>query len=464
MVSGGGSAARSVALAELDRLLGLRCLQDVASRAAYGQDNSRRHALPLAVLQPVCADEVCRIVQIAAAAGLPLTARGRGTGTTGAAVPLGEGLLLSFERMDRLIAVQAADRYAVVEPGLLNGALQQALVPRALFWAPDPTSAPYSTIGGNLACNAGGPRTVKYGASRDNVLGLEFVDGRGERIRTGTRTTKGATGYDLTRLLVGSEGTLGLIVEATLKLLPLPAARAGFLAVYADIDAATAAVVALMAQPELPAALEFMDDAALALLRARGVELPEGNALLLVDVEGSVATLAASLAALSQAARVPGLLALRAAEDVAALEQLWAARKALSPALRSLAPGKINEDVVVPVSQIPALCRAIAGWRSSLGLPIVVFGHAGNGNLHVNFLYEPADADQYRAAHRGLAQLFETVLALGGTLSGEHGIGLDKRDWLPQAVGLPALTLMRQLKSVFDPAGILNPGKVFTTA
>lgn len=461
MVSGGAPAAQTAALAELASLLGERCLRDAASRAAYGQDNSRRHAMPLAVLQVISVEEVCRIVRIAAAAGLPLTARGRGTGTTGAAVPVNDGLVLSFERMDRLIDLQPADRYAVVEPGLLNGTLQQMLVPHGLFWAPDPTSAPYSTVGGNLACNAGGPRTVKYGASRDNVLGLSFVDGHGELIRTGTRTTKGATGYDLTRLLVGSEGTLGLIVEATLKLLPLPAARAGFLAVYADIDAATAAVVALMAQSEQPAALEFMDDAALALVRARGTVLPEGSALLLVEVEGSVTSLASDLTTLSRVARVPGIVTLDIAGDAAALGQLWAARKALSPALRSIASGKINEDVVVPVSRIPALCRAISGWRSELGLPIVVFGHAGNGNLHVNFLYEPADPAQQQAARRGLALLFETVLALGGTLSGEHGIGLDKRDWLPRAVGAPALLRMRQLKSVFDPAGILNPGKVF---
>lgn len=455
------SRASTNALAELRRLLGNRCLDDAASRAAYGQDNSRRHALPSAVLQPVSVTEVQAIVRIAAAAGLPLTARGRGTGTTGAAVPLADGLVLSFERMDRLLEIQAADRYAVVEPGLLNGALQQALAPRGLFWAPDPTSAPYSTVGGNLACNAGGPRAVKYGASRDNVLGLSVVDGQGELIRTGTRTTKGATGYDLTRLMIGSEGTLGLIVEATLKLLPLPEARAGFLAVYANIDAATAAIVALMAQAELPAALEFMDDAALALVRARGVDLPAGCALLLVEVEGSATTVPPGLARLAQVAGVPGLVALRTAADAAALGGLWAARKALSPALRSLAPGKINEDVAVPVSQIPALCRAIVGWRAELGLPIVVFGHAGNGNLHVNFLHDPADAAQQAAARLGLDLLFDTVLRLGGTLSGEHGIGLDKRDWLPQAVGRPALERMRQLKRLFDPAGILNPGKVF---
>jgi D-lactate dehydrogenase len=447
-------------LAELETLLGERCLRDVASRASYGQDNSRRHALPRAVLQPQSVAEVQQIVRMAASAGVPLTARGRGTGTTGAAVPIEDGLVVSFERMDRLLAIEPADRYAVVEPGVLNGGVQAALAPHRLFWAPDPTSLPFSTVGGNLACNAGGPRTVKYGASRDNVLGLCFVDGRGELIRTGTRTTKGATGYDLTRLLVGSEGTLGLIVEATLKLLPLPVARAGFLAVYADIDAATAAVVALMQQTELPTALEFMDDAALALVRARGVDLPAGAALLLIEADGDATTLPIRLAALSAAARVAGLVELRQAETAAALEVLWAARKALSPALRSLAPGKINEDVVVPVSRIPALCRAIVGWRAELGLPIVVFGHAGNGNLHVNLLYDPTDSVQRDAATRGLALLFETVLALGGTLSGEHGIGLDKRDWLPAAVGAPALTLMRQLKAVFDPVGILNPGKV----
>jgi D-lactate dehydrogenase len=350
----------------------------------------------------------------------------------------------------------------VVEPGVLNGDLQAALQPHGLFWPPDPTSAAFSTVGGNLACNAGGPRAVKYGASRDNVLAITAVTGAGELIVCGTATTKGSTGYDLHRLLVGSEGTLALIVEASLRLTPSAPQRRAVRALYRDVSSAAQAVARLMAQPVTPSMLEFMDGDALRLARdVGGADLPhQAGALLMIEADGDIDTLPQAIAALKRAAAGEGLLALDDAADEAAREKLWAARKALSPALRTLAPGKINEDVVVPVSRIPELVDGVQALAREFALPIVCFGHAGNGNLHVNLLYDPADASQSERAHAAMARVFGLALALGGTLSGEHGIGLAKRDFMPQAVDAATLALMRQLKAVFDPDGILNPGKL----
>lgn len=450
------------AAAALSALLGDGWLDDPADRLVYGYDNSRRHALPDAVALPRTRDEVVTVVQACHAHRVALVARGRGTNTTGASVPIAGGVVLSFERMARILDIRPGDRCAVVEPGVLNGELQRALAAHGLFWPPDPTSADFSTVGGNLACNAGGPRAVKYGASRDNVLALTAVTGTGEVISCGSATTKGATGYDLQRLLVGSEGTLALIVEATLRLTPKPAARRALRAVYRDVASAAQAVARLMAQPVTPSMLEFMDTHAVRLARdVGGADLPvDAGALLMIEADGEPETLHAAAAALSRAARGDGLLMIEEAVDDAAREGLWAARKALSPALRTLAAGKINEDVVVPVSRIPALVDGVQGIAAQARLPIVCFGHAGNGNLHVNILYEPADAAQSARANAALASVFELTLSLGGTLSGEHGIGLAKRDFMSQAVTAPTLALMRAVKSAFDPAGILNPGKL----
>jgi D-lactate dehydrogenase len=448
--------------AAMAALFGAGWLRDDAERLTYGYDNSRRLALPDAVALPVDRTQVLALVRACRAHRVPLVARGRGTNTTGASVPVAGGVVVSFERMDRILDIRPGDRCAVVEPGVLNGTLQRALEPLGLFWAPDPTSADYSTIGGNLACNAGGPRAVKYGASRDNVLALTAITGAGELVHCGSATTKGATGYDLQRLLVGSEGTLALIVEATLKLTPLPRQRRALRAVYRDVGAAAAAVARLMAQPATPSMLEFMDGDCVRLAReVGGADLPaEAGALLMIEADGDAATVPAAIDALKAAATGDGLLALDDAADEAARARLWAARKALSPALRTLAPGKINEDVVVPVSRIPELVAGVQALSQECGLPIVCFGHAGNGNLHVNILFDPADAAQASAAEAVLARVFALALGLGGTLSGEHGIGLAKRAFMTQALDAPTLALMRQLKSVFDPDAILNPGKL----
>lgn len=434
-------------------------LVDPADCWTYGYDNSRAQALPSAVVLPADTTSVQRVVETCRRFRMPLTVRGRGTGTTGAAVPEDGGVVLSMERMARILAVDAANRVAVVQPGVTNGALQAAVAEAGFFWPPDPGSAEYCTIGGNLGCNAAGPRALKYGTPRENTLGLEAVTGEGHIIRCGCYTTKGVVGLDLTRLLIGSEGTLAIITEATLKLSPLPEKIATLRAAYVDMHAAAAAVSRIMAQPVVPRVLEFLDRAALELVRARdpaGLP-PNAGALLMIEADGLAEQLPASVRALERAAGGDGLLECRTAADDAEAAALWTARKALSPALRSLARRKINEDVVVPVSRIPELSDGLERLAGQHRVRIVSFGHAGNGNLHVNVLGEDADLERMGAC---VEDVFRLVLALGGTLSGEHGIGRSKRAFVGLEIDQPTLALMWRLKDVFDPDGILNPGKV----
>ena len=428
---------------------------------AYGMDNSRRHAVPDAVIFAFSHEQVQAVVRVCHAERIPLTARGRGTGTTGAAVPIHGGVVLSFERMNRILEVNADDRLIVVEPGVTNAEVQAAVREHGFFWPPDPTSSAFCSVGGNLAYNSAGPRAVKYGTVRDNVLALRAVSGTGEDLRSGTRTTKGVVGYDLTRLLIGSEGTLALITEATLKLTPLPEAIRTARALYQDMQSAAHAVARLMAQPVTPCALEFIDGAAMDMIRGHtAADLPpHARAMLMIEVDGSAACLEAALASVRQAAEVEGLLEWREAVDKSEVETLWATRKALSPALRKVAPKKINEDVVVPVSRIPELIAALEQLSAQHDIPIINFGHAGNGNIHVNLLLDPDAPGAWERAHACLDEVFAKVLMLGGTLSGEHGVGLEKRDFIDRELGGTAIKLMRGIQQVFDPAGILNADK-----
>ncbi len=441
-------------------------LTDEADRLPYGYDNSRHVALPDAVAFARHADEVREVIRLCNQFRTPLVVRGRGTNTTGATVPIHGGLVLSLERMNRILSIQPADRIAIVEPGVTNTDLQTALEPHGFFWPPDPSSAAYSTIGGNLACNAAGPRAVKYGTPRDNTLGLRAVTGTGEEIRTGVSTTKGVVGYDLTRLLIGSEGSLAVITEATLKLTPRPMTKRTLRALYRDVGVAAQAVSRIMAQPETPCALEFIDGGAIEMIRnyqaAAQADLPaSAGAMLMIEVDGSEASVETAAAAVSTAACGEGLLELRTADSEAEVKALWDTRKALSPALRTLAPKKINEDVVVPVSRLADLVEGLQHLSAQHGIRIVNFGHAGNGNLHVNLLGNPDDPAEQAAMQACLDAVFSLVLNLGGTLSGEHGIGLQKREFVGREIGPEALTLMRNIKRVFDPNGILNPGKLF---
>ncbi len=437
-------------------------LTDPADCLPYGYDNSRIQAMPQAVLFATTTQQIVGLVQLCRQHGIGLIARGRATGTTGATVPQQGGVVLSLERMNRILDIDLANRTARVEPGVTNQELQLAIAEQGLFWPPDPTSSAICTIGGNLAYNSAGPRAVKYGTPRENILGLTAVTGAGEVIRTGVSTTKGVVGYDLTRLLVGSEGTLAIITEATLKLTPMAEARQTMRATYGDIHAASRAVAAIMAQPVTPCALEFMDRGALDMVRDfSGLELSaDVGALLMIEVDGPSHCLVESVGAVETAARNDGMIDIQTAESEEEIAQLWKAREALSPALRSVAPKKINEDVVVPVSRIPELIDGLCTLSAEKRIRIVNFGHAGNGNIHVNLLVDPDDPEEMARSEECLDALFDLVLDLGGTISGEHGIGLVKRDFVAREIDPVALRLMLDIKGQFDPDGILNPGKM----
>lgn len=438
-------------------------LTDPAECLAYGYDNSRRQGFPEAVIFAESTEQVQKIIVLCNQYKIPLTARGRGTGTPGGAVPLMGGVVLSCERMQRVVKMDPANRMMIVEPGVLNQTVQDIAAQHGFFWAPDPSSAEFCTVGGNLAYNAAGPRAVKYGASRENTLALTAVTGAGQIIHTGSATTKGAVGYDLTRLLIGSEGTLAIITEATLKLTPLPETKQTIRAIYRNITAATTAVATIMAQPVIPCSLEFIDAKAIELIRAQGIHLPvDAGALLLIEIDGLTETLAIAAKKIEQAAVHPDLLEIKTAANATEAKQLWDARKALSPALRTLAPGKINEDVVVPVANIPELIQQLNKLSEKYQINIVNFGHAGNGNIHVNLLIDGMDPQQRRQAEACLEEIFDCVLKLKGTLSGEHGIGIEKRAFITKAIDSNTLNLMRQIKTAFDPNNILNPGKIFS--
>lgn len=451
----------------LDRLTAVvgsdNVLTDPADRWTYGYDNSRRHAQPDAVAFATAHQQVVEIVRLCNEHEIPLVARGRGTGTCGGAVPLRGGLVLSLERMDRILTMDAPNRLMVVEPGLTNQAAQDEAAKHGLFWPPDPSSAAYCSIGGNLAFNSAGPRAVKYGTPRENVLGLRAVTGNGKEIRAGVRTTKGVVGYDLTRLLIGSEGTLAVITEATLKLTPLAECTRTLQAVYRNMGDVSAAVVRIMGQPSTPRALEFIDAAAIEMIRDYSTaDLPQGaGGLLIIEVDGPRGGIDEAVDAVSTAASGEGLLELKTAVTPAQVTALWATRKALSPALRKIAPNKLNEDVVVPITHIPDLLDGLDGLSREFGITIINFGHAGNGNVHVNLLYDTRNPEQAKRAEPCLQRVFELVLKLKGTLSGEHGVGMEKQAYVGLEIDAASLDLMRRIKKQFDPKGILNPGKMF---
>lgn len=446
----------------LETLLAARqLLTDPADCRAYGYDNSTLQGQPLAVALPEDHQQVVSIVKACRTHGISLIARGQGTGTTGATVPRdNHSLILSMQRMDRIVELNRDDRLMVVEPGISNKAVQEAAAAEGFFWPPDPTSAAVCTVGGNLAYNSAGPRAIKYGTPRENTLALKVVTGAGETLHTGVRTTKGVVGYDLTRLLIGSEGTLAIITEATLKLTPLQPAKRTLRAFYKDVHSAARAVSSIMSQAVIPCALEFMDGNAIAMVRDTQPGLPEtAGALLMIEVDGIESQLDDMVSHLVDAASVAGSLDIQQARSQQEVTALWDTRKALSPALRRVAPKKINEDVVVPVSRMPELVEQLATFSTRHSIKIINFGHAGNGNLHVNLLYDPDDPAQQQRAEACLEDVFSAVLKMGGTISGEHGIGLVKRDWVSKELDQNSLNLMHAIKHQFDPDGILNPGK-----
>ena len=412
-------------LSRLEALAGpANLIADPAGCYAYGYDNSRKVFPPQAVAFATSTETVRDIVLLCKQYRIPLVPRGRGTGTTGASVAERGGVVLSLERMRRIVAVDPANRVIVAEPGVLNQEIQDAARPHGFFWPPDPSSAAYCSIGGNLATCAGGPHAVKYGVTRDHVLGLTAVTGKGEIVRTGCYTTKGVVGYDLTRLLIGSEGTLAVVTQATLKLTPLPAAVGGVVAHYRDIGGCAAAIAAIMAQPALPSALEFLDHASLELIRGRhpGLLPAETRALLMIEVDGSATKVAARLRphrrGVQQRRADPGRSRRRPQSAVGGAQSLVAAIARHRAEENQRGRGGAG---VAPAGTARGPGRISAKYR----VANANFGHAGNGNIHVNLLVDPDDRDEMQRAEACLDEVFALVLRLGGSLSGEHGVGRE---------------------------------------
>jgi glycolate oxidase len=449
------------ALIDLDRAIGpSKLVLDENARRVYAEDDSQSEpCMPDVVVLAESRDDVAAALRIADAHDVPITPRAAGSGRTGGAVPVAGGIVLATHALGKVVDVDKNDLLAVVQPGVVLGAFHQLVEGEGLFYAPDPNSADMCMIGGNVAENAGGPRAFKYGCTREHVLGLEacFVGGR--TMRVGRRTVKGVTGYDVTALLVGSEGTLAVFTEITLRLLPKPPRVATLLALYTDVRAAGASVSRLIAAGLVPRCIEMMDQGTLECVRAAGNAIDErAGAMLLIEVDGEDAD--AQLERLGGAlADAEGTIDLVVAQDAAQRARLWAARKSLSYATRKMATHKIAEDVVVPRSRISALLERAEAIGEREKVRHLTYGHAGDGNLHVNFLWDTPD-EEPRVA-RAVESLMRATVDLGGTLSGEHGVGLAKAPYLHFEQSAELIALQKDLKRVFDPKGLLNPGKIF---
>jgi len=437
-------------------------LTDDASTTAYSYDASRISGKPDVVVRPRTEDEISRLLALASRTETPVVPRGAASGLTGGAVATKGGIMLSFERMAAILSIDEANRTATLQPGVVTADFQAEAEKRGLFYPPDPGSRTFCTIGGNVAENAGGMRAVKYGVTRDYVTGLRAVLPTGEAVKTGVRTAKGVVGYDLTRLLVGSEGTLAVITEVIVRLLPLPEKVVTMTAVFKDPAEAGRAVAEVMASGVIPRCLELMDGAALRAGAERsGVAVPEGaGAFLLIETDGESRE-AHRQADVVSALVAPLALKFEKAPDEARAAALWKLRRSTSQALFSLAPDKINEDVVVPVSRVPEFLDGTGNIAERHGLQIVCFGHAGDGNIHVNVMTDLRDGVKRERAEMAVGEVFRLVLSLGGTISGEHGVGLTKAPYLELELTRPEIELMKRVKAAFDPKGIMNPGKVF---
>lgn len=439
-----------------------RVLTEPEDLFCYSFDASSQEGVPSAVIKPVNTQEVVRAVTFAFEQNIPLIPRGAGTGMTAGAVPVRDSIILSLEEMNRVIDIDEKNLVATVEPGVINAYLQNKLESTGLFYPPDPASMEFCTIGGNVAENAGGPRALKYGVTRDYVLGLEVVLPNGKVISTGVKTHKGVVGYDLTRLIVGSEGTLAVITKAFLKLLPLPEEVVTLLCIFSSIDRAAMAVPEITSSKIIPRTLEFMDnDTVRAIESYKSIGLPQdAEALLLIEVDGSHASVGKEAEKIAEICISLGA-EVHIAEDVYSRQRLWEARRAVSPALYRINPTKINEDIVVPRSRIPEMLRLLKEIGNKYNLKIVNFGHAGDGNIHVNIMTDKNNIDEYKRAKDSVKDIFEATLRLGGTISGEHGIGLTKAGHIGMELSPLSIGLMKAIKKVFDPKGIMNPGKIF---
>jgi glycolate oxidase len=437
---------------------------DAASREAYGTDALLQgHPADLVVLPA----DTAQVASVAAQCNLhriPLVVRGAGTGYTGGAVPTQGGVLLSMERFSRILEIDEANLLAVVEPNVVTGEFQREVERLGLFYPPDPASLDKSSLGGNVAECAGGPRAFKYGTTKRYVLGLEAVLPTGEIIETGSKAVKNVVGYDLTQLLVGSEGTLAIITRITLRLVPRPPTQATLLGLFDGIDAAVRAVSALIRRRAVPAALELIDADSLHAVHeylGQKVVPREAGAALIIEVDGSASAVEDEIGRVAEGCEEAGAVGVVRADTASEREQIWSLRRQLSLALRATGLLKINHDVVVPKGRVPELFTAVAALKQEHRLRIACFGHAGDGNIHVNIMVRREDADELARARVAERQLFERVVALEGSISGEHGIGFAKARYLGIELSEAEIALMKRIKRAFDPNGILNPGKIF---
>jgi len=446
----------------IDKLPDLKISTSPEDLVCYGFDASGIEMSPSAVVWPDTTEDVVKVMKYAYENSISVVPRGAGTGMTAGAVPSKGAIIISFEKMKRILEIDTENLNVLCEPGVINGRLQRELEWKGFFYPPDPASMNFCTIGGNVAENAGGPRALKYGVTRDYVMEIESVLPNGEIMTTGVKTTKGVVGYDLTRLLTGSEGTLSVFTKIRLKVLPLPEEVVTLLAIFNNLEASGNAVAKIISSKIIPRTLEFMDREAIAAIeKLKPVGLPkDAEALLLIELDGHPATITKEAEKIVDICQQLGA-EIKKAEDEDARNQLWASRRAISPALYQIRPTKINEDIVVPRNMVTEMLKRLRKLSEESGIKIVNFGHAGDGNIHVNIMVDKADNEEYTKGLSLVEQIFKDTLSLGGTISGEHGIGLTKAGYIGMELSKKELEIMEAIKKVFDPKNILNPGKIF---
>lgn len=428
----------------------------------YSYDSSWLQSRAGAVVLPISAEQVSEIVKLANRERVPIVTRGAGTGMSGGSIPNESSIVLGLNRMNRIKEIDRINLVAVVEPGVVTADLQAEVESINLFYPPDPASLKQSTLGGNVAEGAGGPRCLKYGTTKDYVLGLEVVLPTGEIIRTGGKLMKDVTGYNLNQLFVGSEGTLGVITEIILRLIPKPEARLTAMAIFPLLDDATRTVANLLGAGILPSTIEIMDNTTIRVVEEYlQMGLPvEAGAVLIIEVDGKREAIRPEIEQVGQVCERSGAAEVKVATTEEESEALWKARRAVSPALGRLAPTKQGEDISIPRSAIPAFVRRVGEISKGYDLVIPVFGHAGDGNLHPNLLFDQRNQEMMERVHKAAAEIFDAAIDLGGTLSGEHGIGLVKQPYIARKLSPEILGLMRRIKTTIDPNNILNPGKM----
>jgi len=429
---------------------------------SYSYDASDHDHRPEAGLWPTTTEQVSKILSLANEHRIPVTPRGAGTGLAGAAVPNQGGVVLDLCRMNKILEIRIADRLAIVQPGVVYADLERALSRYGFFFPPDPASASVCTLGGNVATNAGGIRGAKYGVTKDYVLGLEVVLPDGRIMRTGSHCMKSSSGYDLTKLFVGSEGTLGVVTEIILKINPKPMATKTALASFNDLQDAGQAVIEVMHSGIIPSVLEILDPNTIRVLRDHGnIPLPEVMAMILVETDGyTEAETSYQMERVMEVFKKNRARDFKVAASIEEAEDLWRIRKSIGSVAATLRPSNVSEDVTVPISRVPDLLTGISTIVQKHGLPFVVFGHAGDGNLHPRIMYDPADPDQVKHVNQAVAEIFRLTCDLGGTLTGEHGVGLSKAPYMTWEHDPSALEMMRGIKRLFDPNNILNRGKM----